>query len=48
MFIDNQIEYMIPGVVGTDNFMAFYDEKWDKIVLVNKRNIIWIKPMEER
>ena len=45
-FPETQIDYMIPGVIGKENFFAFYDEKWDKVVLVNKRNIIWIKEMD--
>jgi len=42
-FPENQIEFMIPGVAGLDDFFAFFDEKWAKVVLVNKSNVIWIK-----
>ena len=46
-FVENQEEHMIPGIIGTEGYISFFDEKWNQVVLINRHNIIWIKRLND-
>ena len=36
-------DYYIPEIAGIDTHMFFFDEKFNKVIIISKSKVVWIK-----